>query len=298
MTLEFEKVETNVPIADGQSVTISPKQPWPSAYRGSRYSLVSNDDFDSDAVLKWHQRDLEVFAEQPQGLWRIMTIVGKEGGLGSFRVTAGGEVITKVKAEEYSNIDEAPVSDGWVPVYLGGLSGEIDFDSVSTNPDPPTDGVHVWTGLPFNHGERWAVSHDNKLIWKWRDYSFESAFDHSDIIDKYAEYRPNPGRLYITEHGHIWINVPTEDLVPDKRDEIQQAVSQWRQEATSNDNNTTLRLVNRRLTATSSTDDPADGHIPIHIGQLSQFDDGLIPRPVVDDEAYYLEVGQYEEVWE
>jgi hypothetical protein len=298
MNLEFEKVETSVPIADGESVTISPKQPWPSAYRGSQYSLVSNDDFDSDAVLKWNQRDLNIFAEQPQGLWRTMTIIGKEGGLGSFRVTAGGEVITKVKAEEYSNIDEAPVSDGWVPVYLGKLSGEINFDSVSTNPAPPTNGVNVWTGLPFNHGERWAVSHDNKLVWKWRDYRFESAFDHSDIIDKYAEYRPNPGRLYITEHGHIWINVPTDDLLPDKRDEIQQAVSEWRQEATSNDDTSTLRLVNRRLTATSSTDDPADGHIPIHIGQLSQFDDGLIPRPVVDDEAYYLEVGQYEEVWE
>jgi hypothetical protein len=298
MNLEFEKVETSVPIADGESVTISPKQPWPSAYRGSQYSLVSNDDFDSDAVLKWNQRDLEIFAEQPTGLWRIMTIVGKEGGLGSFRVTAGGEVITKVKAEEYSNIDEAPVSDGWVPVYLGKLSGEINFDSVSTNPSPPMNGVNVWTGLPFNHGERWAVSHDNKLVWKWRDYRFESAFDHSDIIDKYAEYRPNPGRLYITEHGHIWINVPTDDLLPDKRDEIQHAVSQWRQEAKSNDDTSTLRLVNRRLTATSSTDDPADGHIPIHIGQLSQFDDGLVPRPVVDDEAYYLEVGQYEEVWE
>jgi hypothetical protein len=298
MTLEFEKVETSVPIDGEQAVSISPEQPWPSAYRGSQYSLVSNDDFDAGAVLKWEQRDLKIYAEQPSGLWRTMTIVGKEGGLGSFRVTAGGEVLTKVKAEEYSHVDEAPASDGWVPVYLGRLSGEIDFDSVSTNPHPPTDGVKVWTGLPFNHGERWAVSHDDKLIWKWRDYRFESALDHSDIVNKYAEYRPNPGRLYITEHGHVWINVPMDGLPPGRKREIQQAVSDWRQRAESSGNTSSLRLVNRRMTATSGSEDPAEGHIPIHIGHVEQFDDATIPRPVVDDEAYYLEVGQYEEVWE
>jgi hypothetical protein len=37
---------------------------------------------------------------------------------------------------------------------------------------------------------------------------------------------------------------------------------------------------------------------PIHLGYLRDFDGGLLPRPVVDDDEYFLEVGQYEEVWE
>lgn len=39
-----------------------------------------------------------------------------------------------------------------------------------------------------------------------------------------------------------------------------------------------LRLVNQRLVATSGDDEPSTGHFPIHLGQLSDFDDGFIPR--------------------
>jgi hypothetical protein len=35
----------------------------------------------------------------------------------------------------------------------------------------------------------------------------------------------------------------------------------------------------------------------IHLGTLHDSDGGVTPRPVVDDEDYYLEVGKYEEVW-
>lgn len=299
MTLKFNTQPTKVPITGDRTVSVEPKQPWPSAYRGSRYSLVSDDDFDSDtALLKWEQRDLSIFADPPQGLRRSMVLAGKSGGFGSFRVTAGGEVITKVEAEEYSHLDQAPVSEGWVPVYLGTLEGAIDFDTVDTNPDVPRNEVAIWRGLPFNHGERWSVSHDDKLIWKWRDYRFESAFDHPDLVAKYDAYRATPGRVYITEHGHIWVNVPHNDVIPDKQSEIRDAIAAWKRDAEDRGDAATLRLVNRRLVATSQTDDPSDGHLPIHLGHLRDFDDGVIPRPVVDDEAYYLEVGTYEDVWE
>lgn len=299
MRLTFTEESTKVPISSGRSVTVEPKQPWPSAYRGSRYSLVSDDDFGSDdALLKWKQRDLSIFADPPRGLRRAMVLAGKSGGFGSFRITARGEVITKVPAEDYSNIDQAPISEGWVPVYLGTLLGTIGFDSVDLDPTPPRREIAIWTGLPFNHGERWSVSHDGKLIWKWRDYRFESAFDHPELVSRYDEYRPNPGRLYITEHGHVWVNVPHNDVMPGKRDEIRDAIASWKQDAERRGDATTLRLVNRRLVATSHTDDPADGHLPIHLGHLSNFDGGVVPRPVVDDEGYYLEVGTYENVWE
>jgi hypothetical protein len=298
MNLTFDETPTDVPIAGNQSVSVSPGQPWPSAYRGSRYSIVSHDEFSEGHVLKWKQRDLSIFAEPPQGLRRRMALVGKAGGFGSFRITARGEVITKVEADNYSNVDEAPVSEGWIPVYLGSMSGKIDFGSVDTDPVSPGSGVAVWKGLPFNHGERWSVSHDSGLIWTWRDYRFESAFNHTELIETYDQYRPNPGRLYVTEHGHVWVNIPHDDVMPGKRWEIKDALRSWREEAESQDDIATLRLVNRRLVATSPTEDPADGHLPIHIGHLREFDDGVVPRPIIDNEGYYAEVGQYENTWE
>lgn len=297
MTLTIETTSTTVPISGGRSVTIDPKQPWPSAYRGSRYSLVSDEDFGDDVVLKWKQRDLEIFAQPPKGLRTEMVLAGKSGGYGSFRVTARGEVITKVPADDYSNLDQAPVSEGWIPVYLGKLTGEIDFGSVETDPTPPRNGVTVWTGLPFNHGERWAVSQSGELVWKWRDYRFTSAFDHPEIVEAYSQYRPNPGRLYVTEHGHIWVNVPHNDVLPEKRSEIREAIDSWKRNAEKTGDAATLRLVNRRLVATSQTDDPADGHLPVHLGHLSEFDEGMVPRPVVDDDEYFLEVGAHEQAW-
>jgi hypothetical protein len=298
MTITFDQTPTKAPISTNQSVSVAPGQPWPSAYRGSKYSLVSDDDFGDDVVLKWEQRGLSIFAEPPAGLWDAMSTAGKADGYGSFRVTAKGEVLTKVQADNYANVNQAPVSKGWIPVYLGTLDGTLDFGSVETNPDPPTDGVAIWRGFPFKHGERWAVSHDDQLIWKWRDYRFTSTFDHPELVAAYSDYRPNPGRLYITEHGHVWVNVPHNDIKQAKRDEVQQAIATWKQQAEANGNTSTLRLVNRRLVATSRSDDPADGHLPIHLGHLRDFDDGLLPRPVVDDDEYFLEVGQYEEVWE
>jgi len=43
----------------------------------------------------------------------------------------------------------------------------------------------MWDGFPFNHGERWAVGLNNKLIWKRPGYRFESAFDHTELIERY-----------------------------------------------------------------------------------------------------------------
>lgn len=297
MSPQFNEEATKVPISSRQSVTVEPGQPWPSAYRGSRYSLVNEEDFGDSAVLKWENRDLSIFADAIPGLRQAMRQAGKRDGLGSFRITAQGEVITKVKADRYAHLEQAPVSDGWIPVYLGATSGTIDFGSVDTDPTPPKKGIQVWTGLPFKHGERWSVSHDEKLVWNWRDYRFESAFDHPELIEKYASYRPNPGRVYITEHGHVWGNVPYNDVLTGKEREVRQTIAAWREEAESTGDKSSLRLVNRRLVATSQSDDPAEGHLPVHLGHLGSFDGGTIPRPIVDDETYYAAVGQYEQVW-
>lgn len=43
---------------------------------------------------------------------------------------------------------------------------------------------------------------------------------------------------------------------------------------------------------------PENGLVSIHLGHISQFDNGVIPTPVVDDETYYAVVSQYEHVYE
>jgi hypothetical protein len=298
MDAEFREESTKVPQANGKSIELEPRLPWPSAYRGSRYSIISDEDF-TGSVLKWEQRDLEIYTEPPDDLRRLLVFLGKEEGYGSIRVTAGGEVLTKIPAEEYEHVDKAPIDSGWIPVYVGELTGSLDFDEVDINPNAPDEGqIKVWKGFPFNHGERWSVSHDGELVWKWRDYRFESAFDHPELVEAYQQYRGQAGRLYITENNHVWINVPRDDIGAGKEDAISSAVGQWKQQADEDGDNATLRLVNRRLVATSRGNDPATGHLPIHLGHLGQFDDGVIPRPVVDDQSYFQAVCDYENVYE
>jgi len=298
MTAKLKEESTSVPLENQQSVTLQPGKPWPSAYRGSKYSLVSDDDFD-DAVLKWEQRDLAIFTEPPDGLRRALVLLGKSGGYGSFRVTADNEVLTKVKADDYKHVDEAPVSTGWIPVYVGKLSGTLDFDEVDSDPlTPRKNNIKVWKGFPFHHGERWSVSQDGTLFWKWKDYRFDSAFDHPELVAEYQKYRGTAGRLYVTENAHVWVNVPKNDIAPAKQSDVRNAIKKWQQTAEKEDDTATLRLVNRRLVATSGDDDPSTGHFPIHLGQLSDFDGGVIPRPVVDEPSYFQAVCQYEHVWE
>ena len=294
----LREIPAEVPIAGDRSVTIEPGQPWPSPYRGSRYSLVSDDDFDQ-AVLKWKHRDLVIFSEPPENLRRTLVLLGREGGYGSFRITAGGEVLTKIPAEDYKHVDQALVDQGWIPVYVGRLEGSIDFDEVTVDPRPPEkEHVKVWTGFPFNHGERWSLTHEGRLVWKWRDYEFESRSDHPELVDTYRAYRGTPGRLYITETHHVWGNAPRDDIPPEKQPEVARAVAKWKRRAEENGDTATLRLVNRRLVSTSRSDDSSTGQFPIHLGHLSRFDGGIVPKPVVDEESYYLAVSEYETVWE
>lgn len=298
MSAKLSEEPTSVPQANGQSVTLEPGLPWPSAYRGSQYSLVSDDDFD-DAVLKWEHRDLRIFTDPPDGLRKALVLLGKSGGYGSIRVTAANEILTKIPAEDYKHVDKAPIDSGWIPVYVGKLTGTIDFDEVDTDPRGPSRGrIKVWKGFPFNHGERWSVSADGTLIWQWRDYRFESAFNHSELINTYRKYRGTAGRLYLTENSHVWVNVPKDDITADKEKSVARAVEKWQRAAQKDNDNATLRLVNRRLVATSGQDDPSTGHLPIHLGQLRKFDDGIIPKPVVNDHSYFQAICDYEEVWE
>lgn len=290
---------TRVPLENEKDVQVFPGMPWPSAYRGSKYSVKRADSNTRDAVLVWQYKDLSVQLGLPDGLLEEMQKVGKSNGAGtgSIRITAGREVLIKVHTDNYQGEDETPIDEGWVPIYLGRIYGDLSFSGIDTDPSPGTKGsVQVWDGLPFNHGERWSLSYHGNLIWKWQDYRFQSSFDHSELAAAYKRFRPNGGRLYINENGHVFGNVPQKELSGDLEAEIADVFAQWNERTQSAGNTTARRLVTRRLKATGGGD-PAEGHLPVHLGHLDQFDQGLIPQPVVDDPTYFKLVGEYEQVY-
>ncbi len=293
MVSTIETTPTTVPIANGQSVEIQAGHPWPSAYRGSKYSLLDSRKHNK-TILQWKYHDLNVPVEPPEGILSQLRELGKSrgSGKGSIRITAGGEILTKIRHGSYKYAEKAPADSGWIPVYLGKLSGDLGFD-VDINPKSLQ--TTVWGGFPFNHGERWAVGYNGKLLWKWQDYRFESAFDHSELVEAYEEFRTTAGRLYINEYEHVFANVPRQEVPSSKQAELERIFSDWQSKATRNGDQAAQRLVQRRLKVTGDGD-PDKGHLPLYLGHLSSFDDGAIPRPVVDDETYYVACARGEEL--
>lgn len=296
MTAKVRAEPTHVPIDRGQDVEVRPGQPWPSAYRGSKYSLVNSRKRNREKILRWEYYDLNVVLEAPAGLESAARNAGKSDGTGkgSFRITASGEVLTKVNADDYPNLEQAPRSSGWIPVYLGKLMGDLGFDGIKNDPDSlGDDEIGIWEGLPFSHGETWAVGVDGKLIWKWEDFRFYSAFDHSDLVEKFKRFR-HTGRLYINEEGHVFMNVDSDQLSEEPGETVGRVYDKWRQEAQEKNKTAPLRLVDRRLQSTSQSDNPAEGLLPVYIGHLSDFDDAIVPKPVVDDPTYFAVCGRSE----
>jgi hypothetical protein len=274
---------TKVPTIGQRQLKVEPGHPWPSAYRGSKYSIFSSRKH--GYVVRWsHMGDIQAFVEKPTGLQSELERLGKRDGCGSFRVTASRVVLTKVPAENYDRVDEANANRGHIPVYVGKLSGEFDFSEFSNDPSPPpsTSGVRIWDGLPFDHGETWSVCSDGTLRWRWQDYNFRSAFDHPEVVETYRALRPEGGRIYVNEHGHIWANVDRTSVPDARRDSVESAFREWQEGAS----NAEKRLVKRRLQRTESDAAP-DGLLPVYLGHVPQFDEGIVPKPVVSDNTYF-----------
>lgn len=297
MSGEVVGESTQVPIAGGQDVEIAAGDPYPAPYRGSRYSIVTSKQHHQE-VLQWQYNDLRVMVDPPRNLIERMREFGKSDstGKGSIRITAAGEILTKIHSSNYSNAQQAPVSDGWIPVYLGRLEGDLSLD-VNINPPVPTGEIDVWSGFPFNHGERWSVSYDDTLIWTWRDFRFESAFDHSELIETYQQYRETAGRLYVNEFGHVFVNAPRAEVPASAEDEVAQAYADWERRVEREDDRGAQTLVSRRLKVTGDGD-PEEGHLPLYVGHLSDFDGGLVPRAVVSDESYFVKAARGEDLSE
>ncbi len=285
---KLNRVPANVRSYGDLIVTIESGNPWPSAYRGSKYTIRTKG---NGVGLYLNHRVIELEGTLPQGLHDALKEVGKSGGsgLGSIRVTANREVLTKINAENYRYTDQAFVSDGWIPVYLGKLSGNIEFSGLSNDPNPSTiDPPCVWEGLPFNHGETWSMTIRDGLQWRIKigqKFSFASAYSHDNLERMYKTYRPNGGRLRCNEYGHVWMELPNKQV--QKSSTIREMIEDWFQDAQKNGRNQVLNLIHRRLEATGNGD-ASKGRFPIYLGHISEYDDGNVPTPVISDQDYFV----------
>jgi hypothetical protein len=269
-------------------VSIESGKPWPGVYRGSKYSLRRDG---GGVSLYLSHRRIELEGAVPDGLLDALLAVGKSdgAGLGSVRVTANRDVLTKVQADNYPAVDEALVDEGWIPVYVGKLSGVIAFPNVENNPaagalDPPC----VWEGLPFNHGESWTMPARGGPEWRIKlsqSYKFPSANDHTDLTRTFRSFRPSGGRFRINEHGHIWIELPNQKV--QKSAQLADKVESWYETAKDRGRNQILQLIHRRLEATGGGD-PSSGRLPIYLGHISDYDSGEVPTPTINDRSYYV----------
>jgi hypothetical protein len=282
------RTPTNVRTYGDLVVSIESGQPWPGVYRGSKYTLRQNG---SEVGIYLNYRRLELQGSMPVGLVEALRDIGKSDGTGrgSIRITANRDVLTKIHAANYPNVDEALVDEGWIPVYVGKLSGAIELPNVDNDPDDGTlNPPCVWEGLPFKHGERWTMPVSGGPEWRIKlaqAFQFPSTHDHTDLTRTFRSFRPNGGRFRINEHGHIWMELPNDDV--QNSNQLADKIEAWVDDARDRGRNQLLQLIHRRLEATGNGD-PKKGQFPIYLGHISKYDRGDIPTPIVTDEAYYV----------
>lgn len=244
--------------ADRKQVLVNPGDTWPLPYKGSRYAVVRANGADT---IAWHRYDQRIYCvSRPQPL--IQAIRNTKGNNGSFRISAHGAVIAKTCRSD----------NRWTAKYVGKYDGNLTFDGIDNNPSDLKRGMY-WTGFPFHHGETWTVSSyprfRNQLRWKNLDRWFGSTERFPELIDACLSIRPRGGRIYVTETGHVWMNLPDGGVSPVYRDEFRELQRNQLNKVCDEKNGLFLRLIFERIKATRTR--------PIFIGRICQFDHGEAP---------------------
>lgn len=253
----LESVSVTVPCIDGELIDINPGDIWPLPFRGSRYTLKAKA---SRVKFYWTHMDKEYSADSiPRGLIKAFWEY-KHDTRGSIRITPHGEVITKVYPS-------------WKPVYLGKMVGDLDFNGFELNPTT-FDVGRTWKGFHFKHGETFAVwsreGSRSYLYWSKQGIYYRTINEHPDLVAKVKEIRPKCGRLYITETGHIWMNLPANEISPDWVQKINGFLEEDKMLIGDPAYDVVFRSIKDRVANTLCW--------PIHIGHVSQYDDGEAPR--------------------
>lgn len=250
----------DVQCANGEIRSVRPGQSWPAPYRGSRYTVRRSGSLNT---VGWEHGPLSIRAElYPPRL--ADTVRAVKGHDGSFRITSHGAVITKVYTRGGSY---------WEPQYLGVYDDDLAFPGIDNAPVAVRRGMY-WPGLPFMHGEWWRVSPNvrppNRLAWKKGGYVFLSTREYPELISACLELRPLGGRVYFTESGCVWMNVPDGGVNHRHRSRLRKLQRNQVEEFQASRAYATLRLLGERIKATR-------GCRPLYVGRIAEFDHGKPP---------------------
>ena len=245
--------------ANGQLLPVSPGQAWPAPYRGSRYTVQAGRGLPR---VSWKHGQLEIHADpSPRALADAVRAV--KGSHGSIRVTAHGAVITRVPVARQSR---------WEPRYVGVYTNDLLFPGIDTAPGPLEPGMY-WTGFPFCHGEYWRISPSarsgRRLAWRSRGRTFRSTEEYPELIETCLDLRPSGGRIYMTESGSVWMNLPDGGVAPEHRERLQSLQRRHLDQLWSSGRHATLRLLHERIEATRTR--------PVYVGRIDAFDHGEPP---------------------
>ncbi len=251
---------TDVPAVDEKVVTVNPGDLWPLPNRGSRYTIKG---IDGRPMVCWTRLDVKHEASRlPSGLLRAM---GKYRGdrRGRFVVTPYGEVIARRE-----------IKDGvWRSVYVGKLDGVLGFPGFELDPSGLKTG-NLWPGLHFIHGEGFAVwnraGNQDYLYWTRRGRYFRTIEKYPDICAEVRRIRPRCGRIYVTENGYIWMNLPSGEVSKSFQAEFHALLTEDKKVLTDGKHDILLRSIHNRVKATNC--------LPVYLGKMPGFDSGCAPR--------------------
>lgn len=244
---------------DKSRLTVQPGALWPLPFRGSRYTVCRMDGRDRIAWTRYDQRVAAV--NNAKDL--VDAVRRTKAANGSFRVTAHRAVITK-----------APLNGGesWEPRYVGIYEGDLEFEGIDNAPTSLEMGMY-WTGFPFRNGEAWSVSpyaqSRNHLHWRMNGRRFASTDRYPEVLRACLGIRPRGGRLYVTESGHLWMNVTDGGLAPWYREEFRSLQCRQVDELLDQKKTALVRLLVDRIESTNTR--------PVYIGHISAFDHGEPP---------------------
>lgn len=257
---------TSVPSINGISIEVNPGDLWDAPYRGSKYSVRRLADLDGKERyrLVWARKDKLVHTSVPKGLIPLLR-ESRPSITGGIRITSHREVLCKRPNKNTGK---------WDPHYIGILEGDIDFtdSGFDLNPNELSTG-RFWRGFHFKHGETWAVwtrgGNEDYLYWSKKGVYFKSTVPYLELCKLIREIRPKGGRIYITDHGHIWFNLNDAGLSYKYRDEIQREMLDDI-ELFKNDKqyDTLIQSISERIDATKLR--------PLYLGKMEDF--GEPPR--------------------
>lgn len=275
MKLEIIQEDTVIEVRTGQELTICPGDLWPAPYRGSKYSIRQMkrpDGKRQDRVL-WARLGAIYHTEIFNGLISALRNARGDDYRGSIRITPWREVLCK---KYNSKIDK------WQAVYIGKLHGVIDFEGFEMN--PKLQRGQFWRGFHFKHGETWAAGlrngSDDYLHWSRGGRYFKSSSKHPELIAAIKEMRPRGGRCYITEYGHIWINMPPGEegniWLSRIRNLLREDMAEFE---SSEEYNELIESIAERYEVTKTR--------PIYLGMIAEFDNGDPPRTEIPEDVLF-----------